>query len=99
MTYMTETEIDQLINRLTADEKAQMVCGSGSMNTKGVERLGIPEMTMGSAEKARMILPLFPVLPAWHLLGTGRSAGRWDRHWEENAKPMGLICCLHRGST
>lgn len=46
MEYVAETEIDQLISRLTVDEKAQLICGSGSMNTKGVERLGVPEMTM-----------------------------------------------------
>lgn len=93
MTYMTETEIDQLINRLTADEKAQMVCGSGSMNTKGVERLGIPEMTMADGpcgirgEKADDFTT-FPCI-------TG-VASSWDREiGRKMGQALGRECKTH----
>lgn len=93
MTYMTETEIDQLINRLTADEKAQMVCGSGSMNTKGVERLGIPEMTMadgpcGIRGESADDFTTFPCITS--------VASSWDREiGRKMGQALGMECKTH----
>lgn len=39
---MTSERIEELISRLTLQEKADMVHGNGLFSTKGVERLGIP---------------------------------------------------------
>lgn len=42
----TEKKIEELISKLTLEEKIGMIHGDGLFRTKGVERLGIPEVTM-----------------------------------------------------
>ena len=41
-----EKKIEDLVSQLTLDEKIGMIHGAGLFRTKGVERLGIPEVTM-----------------------------------------------------
>ena len=41
-----EKKIEELVSQLTLDEKIGMIHGDGLFRTKGVERLGIPEVTM-----------------------------------------------------
>ncbi len=41
-----EQKIEELVSRLTLEEKAGMIHGCGLFATKGVERLGIPPLTM-----------------------------------------------------
>ncbi|WP_423818628.1 glycoside hydrolase family 3 C-terminal domain-containing protein [Salinimicrobium sp. TIG7-5_MAKvit] len=41
-----EAEIDSLINKLTLEEKSGMLHGNSKFTTAGVERLGIPALTM-----------------------------------------------------
>ncbi len=41
-----EKKIEDLVSQLTLDEKIGMIHGDGLFCTKGVERLGIPEVTM-----------------------------------------------------
>ena len=37
-------EIDELIKKLTLEEKIGMIHGQGIFHTKGVERLGVPPL-------------------------------------------------------
>lgn len=41
-----EKQIDELISKLTLEEKVSMIHGRGFFRTRGVERLGIPELVM-----------------------------------------------------
>ena len=41
-----ETRIDDLMSRLTLDEKIKLLAGSGTFTTQPIERLGIPAMAM-----------------------------------------------------
>lgn len=41
-----EKKIEELVSQLTLEEKTGMIHGDGLFRTKGVERLGIPEVTM-----------------------------------------------------
>lgn len=43
---MTEQKITELLEQMTLEEKAGMIHGCGLFCTRGVERLGIPPLTM-----------------------------------------------------
>ncbi|MCF4100233.1 glycoside hydrolase family 3 C-terminal domain-containing protein [Gillisia sp. M10.2A] len=46
ITHEFDTEIDSLISKMTLEEKVGMLHGNTMFATAGVERLGIPELTM-----------------------------------------------------
>lgn len=46
---MKKREIEMLVSQMTVEEKAKMITGSNSMETKALERLNIPAKKMADA--------------------------------------------------
>ena len=93
-----ETEIDELIQELTLDEKIGMIHGAGLFRTAGVERLGIPPVKMSDGPMGvRNEFPDDSWVPVGnsddyvsYLPSNSAVASTWNRHLaEETGEVLG----------
>ncbi len=89
------TEIKEIIDRLTLEEKAKLCSGADNWHTKGIERLGVPSVMMTDGphglrkmKSAGLDLDINDSVPATCFPTAAAMASSWD---EELNEEMGKL--------
>lgn len=90
---MEKREIKMLVSQMTVEEKAKMITGSNSMETKALERLNIPakkmaDATCGIRGEQEKNLTMFPSVSSLAASWDCNLAKKWEKHSEENVSSM-----------